>query len=436
MGHRAATSADEEQDAQRDDGPSLTMGSVPHLSSTLHGGAAIAAHRICAAQREAGIDAHLFYRSSSFAPDPQSTVPHHPLALSRLRVMTSKGYTAANRILTQRPSVLFSPFEASLTPTQVRRLVPKSRIIALHNPYNVVRVQVLREAFPEVHLALTFHDERMLTSGCHYTLGCERFITGCSRCPQCRLPLPIGRMGDHLHRFLVTDPHVSVITPSHWLREQAIRAGLDPGRVIHLPNPIDPAIFTLKQTDPGVHPRALTVGWLPGKLERPFWQAILLANATMARHVDAVRINVLTTSSASVPAGVESATVEAPTTEADRARFWQRVGIGVSLTPADNFPNVVIEALCVGTPFVINDVGGAAEALRATEGGVVLGAPDPQDLADVLVDAARNIEQWQQRGIAAAGRVRDLYSPAAIGTRYLEHYRSAITAPRKGKPRP
>jgi len=405
-----------------DRGPNPVEGIVPHVTSTLYGGAAIAAHRICAAQRSAGIEAQLFFRESEGSPDPQTSVPHHAIPTTRRRIMASKSLSAVNRVLKRRQSVLFTPFAYSLSVSELRRLLPSSRILALHNLYNVTTLRMLRRAFPDAHLAVTLHDERTLTSGCHYTQGCERYISGCSSCPQCRLPLPIRRFGDDLHQMLLSDANVSFVAPSRWLRGQAIQAGLDPVRVAHIANPIDPQIFGLRSSTPLSRTDVLTVGWLPGKGESQFWEAMSQVRALLAP----ARLRVRTTTHTLKAEGVEIDIFPKLATELDRACFWSGADIGVCLTRADNFPNVVLEALSVGTPFIINGEGGAGEAIRDTGGGEILERAHPSELAQALVRAVSSPETWQRRGAEAARRVREIYSPQVIGAQYEQHYRSAL----------
>lgn len=338
--------------------------------------------------------------------------------------MASKSHSAINRVLKRRQSVLFTPFTYSLSVSELRRLLPSSRILALHNLYNVTTLGMLRRAFPEAHLAVTLHDERTLPSGCHYTQDCERYISGCSNCPQCRIPLPIRRFGDDLHRLLLLDANVSFVTPSRWLRGQAIRAGLDPARVAHIANPIDPQIFGPRSSTPLGRSDLLTVGWLPGKGESQFWEAMSQVRSAIAP----TRVQVRTTIHASKVEGVEIDRVPILATELDRACFWSGADIGVCLTRADNFPNIVVEALSVGTPFIINGAGGAGEAIRDTGGGEILERAHPGELAQALVRAVSSPEAWQRRGAEAAMRVREIYSPQVIGAQYEQHYRSALQA--------
>jgi glycosyltransferase involved in cell wall biosynthesis len=133
------------------------------------------------------------------------------------------------------------------------------------------------------------------------------------------------------------------------------------------------------------------------------------------------------TPSESGPADVAKTLVPPPQTESDRVEFWSAADVGVSMTSADNFPNVVLEALAVGTPFIINDVGGAGEAVRETGGGSVVDEPTPEAFAHEIIRAAEAYSEWKAAGLSGARGVRDRYSPSRIGLLYASHYERALS---------
>ena len=96
-------------------------------------------------------------------------------------------------------------------------------------------------------LVWTLHDMGPFTGGCHYAGECERFTRRCGRCPQ------LGSSSERdLSRRIwerkaealagLESRHVRVVSPSHWLAEEARRSALL-GRfdVEVVPHGLDPA---------------------------------------------------------------------------------------------------------------------------------------------------------------------------------------------------
>src|SRR3546814_19635674 len=79
-------------------------------------------------------------------------------------------------------------------------------------------------------LVLTLHDEWAYTGHCAYTLGCERWRSGCGQCPHLDVYPSIRRDASAANWTAKYDIYSSsrlyVATPSHWLmRSEERRAG-------------------------------------------------------------------------------------------------------------------------------------------------------------------------------------------------------------------
>jgi len=70
----------------------------------------------------------------------------------------------------------------------------------------------------------------------------------------------------------------------------------------------------------------------------------------------------------------------------------------------DGIPNIVLEAMAIGTPVVVSDVGGAAEVVIDGETGLVTRADNPATLADKI---GRILDKTGQTG-DITGRANEL----------------------------
>jgi len=211
---------------------------------------------------------------------------------------------------------------------------------------------------------------------------------------------------------------VTFIAPSAWMRNQALTAGVPDERVLHIPNPIDTSIFAPSVRDTarqsyGLSSEMTVIGWQPGKGNAVMLEALSML-ALQLQPLGLDRVCVLSTSAIDVRMPIQVRVVPTLQTELERAAFWGACDIGVSATAMDNFPNVVIESLAVGTPFVIADVGGAAEAVKMSQAGIVLPNADANELAGAMHRLIT--ENGYRRYLAdkAGAAFADVYRPADL----------------------
>lgn len=401
---------------------------VLHLATSRRGGAAIAAARIVEAQETVGLQAEIAYRgesrqTSDHVKDGTSLPP------SSFRLTSGRAATLANRLITRGPSVLFTPLEVPSLSEKTFRDMSGPDIINTHNIYNFVSLDKLSQVIAHRPIVLTLHDERLLTAGCHYTLGCSGFEGNCHACPQSRLPslVPL-RSAQTAQRATRAKPNISWVAPSSWIRDQALRAGIDPQKVVHIPNPIDTCIFNAERRSRSRTDGVFTLAWLPGKEEGVVWQGVRLAQQELALRMQPTTLRIRTTRSAVCPPDVPTERVDNMQSDEARADFWAGADAAISITPADNFPNVALEAIATGTPLLVSDVGGAAEAVRETGGGIPLERSTPEALARACLDLVTVQVEWRQRSEEAIRRCHELYNYGRIGRMYEQHYQSVLGA--------
>ncbi len=117
----------------------------------------------------------------------------------------------------------------------------------LHGGYFDLRT--LATLSRKVPVALTLHDEWLLTGHCAYTLGCDRWRTGCGSCPDLTIYPAIRRDATAANwaakRRIYADSRLAISAPSRWLLDRASASSLAEGatsmRVI--PNGVDTSRF-------------------------------------------------------------------------------------------------------------------------------------------------------------------------------------------------
>ena len=86
----------------------------------------------------------------------------------------------------------------------------------------------------------------------------------------------------------------------------------------------------------------------------------------------------------------------------------------------ENFPCVIIEALCCGLPVITSDAGGAGEGINADNGIEVPSENEPA-LIEAMNDIINAYSRYNRTTIAESARA--LYSYTAIGKEFEELYR-------------
>jgi glycosyltransferase involved in cell wall biosynthesis len=231
---------------------------------------------------------------------------------------------------------------------------------------------------------LTLHDAWLTTGHCSFSFDCDRWRTGCGKCPDLTIYPPILRDATRENwrtkrAIFQRCPRLYVATPSRWLMRRVEASLLAPSiteaRVI--PNSVDLSIFR-----PADRREARE------RLELPQDACILVFAAQLARRNDAKDFPVIRRALA--PLGARPgppvlccvlgerapeerfgrATVRFLPYEKDAstvARYYQAADLYVHAAKVDNFPNVVLEALACGAPVVATGVAGIPEQVRSLE---------------------------------------------------------------------
>ena len=407
----------------------LSVRDIVHLATSGRGGAGIAALRMAVAQDEL-LDSSVGVVTRDRIPvsddDLQTSRLVMNLALDRRIRLASTLLTGVNKSASRQGAVLFTPLGISLD-RQISQSVSGYKILHIHNVYNLMSVSALSNSV-KVPIVATLHDERLLTNGCHYSLGCENLQTSCLKCPQSRFPNAgiLPRMRANHKFFDSTRERLLFVAPSKWMRSRALVAGVAADRVLHIPNPIDTRVFSSgnrhsSRVGLGLASDAIVLGWLPGKGNAQFLESLHLLRSLLSHDV-LDRLHVLTVGEPLTGIPFRTISVRTLDSEMTRAQFWSAADIGISSTSMDNFPNVVLESLAVGTPFIIPRVGGAAEAIDATGGGIATDVADPAAMADAVHRLIHEPDLQRRLGQAGSRGVRRFFSPRGFVDSMSEAY--------------
>lgn len=190
---------------------------ILHLSTSIFGGAGLVADRISSAQQERGYESLMYSREKSlYAKAGSEKIP------SVIRGGLSSLITFGSQLNTKHPYPIMTPISVSaINREHILKFEPE--VVHIHNWYNLLSLgdlDWLIQTFPAV---FTLHDQRLLTGGCHYTLGCNRSCSGCIDCPA----LKSFRAASRHSREAISSlwqkhkGRYGLVAPSNWLLDLA-----------------------------------------------------------------------------------------------------------------------------------------------------------------------------------------------------------------------
>ena len=316
----------------------------------------------------------------------------------------------------------------------------------------------------KVPVVVTLHGAWLLGGHCGHSLDCNRWETGCGRCPYLRIYPAIRRDATALNwtrkREIYARSQLYVSAPSAWMMQKAeqsmLAQGMVEGRVI--PNGVDLSVFhpggiREARAELGIEQdsKVLLVSAYP--VRRNVWKdygTMREAVAIASRRLQGQRIIFIALGERGPAERAGSAEVRFVPFQKDSgtvARYYQAADMYVHAARAETLANSVREAMACGRPVVATAVGGIPEQVKSV-GGPGMGVSQPayreEQATGILVppgDArgfAAAIERLlvderlaAQLGANAAEDSRKRFGLSTIAQTYLDWYGAIIESRRR-----
>lgn len=418
---------------------------VLHVNTSDHaGGAAIAALRIIRAQRKQGIDAVLLCRDRQLPTDRTDIValPHSPWLKAKF-VLERGEIFLRNRLSREG---LFSVDAARLGNDITRlKIFKEADVVHLHwtNQAMLSLVDLQRILLSGKRVVWTMHDMWPFTGICHHASTCNRWRTGCGRCPMLRFPQDKDLSYTTFKRKerVYALSQMTFVGCSYWLSTLAQQAPLLRGhRVVHIPNPIDTAHFTPVDAD-----HSLTKSELRRQLGLPkdkkliFFTAFKVTDSGKGIDYLIEAASILKREHpeeadkfAIVLAGKESDTLTSAFSlpvypmgyvgsEEKMISLYRACDVLAMPTLMDNLPNTVVEAMACGLPCVAFAVGGLPEMIDTCINGYIAA---PQNSLDLACGLLYVLAPKNHAALCKGAREKAVseYAEKTVSEKYLEFY--------------
>ncbi|OUL29874.1 glycosyl transferase [Nostoc sp. T09] len=402
---------------------------VLHLnSSDSLGGAAIAGYRLHQGLLAKGLDSRLLVGVSQLGDDDTAVIPRHKW----LEMLIAK--------LTWRFG--FNDFHCTSSfAIPDHYFYKEADILNFHNLHgsylNYLAIPRLTENKPAVY---TLHDMWSFTGHCIYSYDCDRWQTGCGKCPYPDTYPGIKTDNTNwewkLKHKVYSRSKLVIVTLSRWLTEQAQKSMLNCFPIHHIPNGIDTQIY--QPLDPDLC--KFVLGIPTGKKVLMFGAQSLadhrkggdLLLQALQQLPDSLKAEtvLLTVGGDNIKSsevfGMDILNLGYLSSDRLKVIAYSAADLFVFPTRADNLPLVLQESMACGTPMVSFDIGGVPDLVRPKITGYLAKPEDAKDLADGIVQILddQNLQEFMSQQCRAIALKE--YSLELQAQQYVDLYRQTL----------
>ncbi len=291
----------------------------------------------------------------------------------------------------------------------------------------------LARRYPTV---MTLRDGFMLTGHCACPIQCERWQTGCGRCPDLKRVPAIPRDATALNwrrkRNAIQRSPIHVTTVSHWLKTQVEQSPIFTGKpvsVVH--NSIDETVFHpdsqhRARAELGLPADAFLV-LLAGQSVEGIHQGIAQQGVAALNQLGNPGITALLVghSAQRVAATLTGSSVVRPfqKTPEEMARYYRAADVTLVCSEYETFGRVAAESIYCGTPVIAFATGGLTDIVVPDVTGWRVPTGNVDGLAKALDDAFRRRQTLPEFGRQASRWAANQFSMDLIAHQYLDVYR-------------
>ena len=308
--------------------------------------------------------------------------------------------------------------------------------------FNYLALPLLTKAKPAIY---TLHDMWPLTGHCVYSFNCDRWKSGCGRCPYPKMPELIQRDATwwewRLKAWSYRRSNLTFVAPSTWIYGLAQQSMLNHLPIHHIPYGLDTDMY--QPLDGDMCRAALGIPVGKKVLLYTVRQMNSFHSASYVKGVD-----FLVRAVQDLPVSLRKETVlllmgngsETLTHDFDmtvmplgfvssdrlKAIAYSAADLFVFPTRADNLPLVLIESIACGTPVVSFRVGGVPDIVRPGLSGFLA---DPEDSKQLSTGIVQLLEDGPLR-TRLSGHCREIavkeYNLDLYVNRHITLYRQVL----------
>ena len=360
---------------------------ILQVSTSLSGGAGLAAERTHQALLAAGINSTLTTLSSAnseFSPSRNVKM----ISRNFPERLLSKLLTIIQRNLIQKGPYLQTPLSIGIDPNRFD--FKEFGLIHIHSMYNMIsNSSLIKILDAKVPLVITLHDQRFTSGGCHGSMGCTNYLTNCNDCPQVysfARPLVRSAYSKITSILEIYYRELLLITPSDWLNKTVIsRFPKVNSRVIH--NCVSAEFLQAKnKKNDELSENKINIGFISLDLNNPYKGLLTLVSALESLdRKSRLEFRLVLIGKGDFSKQIKDLEIR-KLGEIEASELMDEMSnLDLLVVPSDqdNLPNVMCEALCLGVPVVGSRIGGIPEILNQFE-LPLFSAGNSEELSNIL----------------------------------------------------
>ena len=117
----------------------------------------------------------------------------------------------------------------------------------------------------------------------------------------------------------------------------------------------------------------------------------------------------------------------------DVAPFFSAADAFIMSSKSEGLPISLLQAFSVGLPAIVTNVGGMAEVVRLAQGGIIVSATDPAEMAVAILRLATGDAELAQFSTNAKDAFHLRFTLQAMADAYMELYRNTPRIRRAAK---
>jgi len=224
----------------------------------------------------------------------------------------------------------------------------------------------------------TMHDMWTMTGHCAYTYECEKWLNGCNRCSKLKdYPSAIfdnSKRNYKLKKKFFTNVHnLTIVTVSHWLKEEFKKSYFKNCDIQVVHNGIDLKVFQPYESDfrnqHNLNNKKILLAVADRWTERKGFSDFLKLADRLNQNTKLVMVGLTEEQKNNLPNNIIGIT--RTENQKQLAELYSTADLFINLTYSDNLPTVNIESLACGTPVLTYRTGGSPEMLTEDIGFVV-----------------------------------------------------------------
>jgi glycosyltransferase involved in cell wall biosynthesis len=392
---------------------------VAQFSTSESGGAAIAAKRLSNLLNSGGIHSELFTRDN--------LDPFKPGIINRsTRIFLGKIVTKIQEFLSVKKYGTLTPI--SISAVNINRILKSEYdIIHIHNWYNLFSERDLVRISKKFPIVFTLHDERILTGGCHVTLGCQKFMSGCNNCPGIRIPrFSLGRFSHLLENASASGNGITLVCPSHWLASQVniSRNATSARSVAVIPNAIDLPTESKGSLFDNTSSKTVNLLFVAANVNAHV-KGLSFLLSTLSKHsfefksLTGISLNLTIVGSPKRPSSIDGEFNISYLGAKDSQQIpalMKDFDFLIVPSYSENLPNVISEAQLVGLPVIASNIAGIPDLVQESASGFLFSLEERS-----LIEAiSRAVGFGDLQGLAS--RAREMALKQSDENRILEEH--------------